>query len=136
MCQLVHWVLWVERSLACLCRASILSACPVRAHGVPCVREGTRAACHLRALEGYGCAWLCPWLAKPHATMGVSSGANTPQPPVAREGDVGSGRATHFLIHCTRVSPFLFPIKPMAAWLLLSMSKCILLTNFYHLLCH
>ena len=48
---------------------------------------------------------------------------------------MGSGQATHFLFHCTRVSPFLFPIKPMAAWLLLSMSKCILLTKLYHLLC-
>ena len=56
-------------------------------------------------------------------------------PPVARGGGVASGRATHFLTHRTRVSPFLFPFKPMAAWLHLSMSKCILLTNFYHLLC-
>ena len=57
MCQLVHWVLWAKRSLACLCRAR---ACPVQAHGVPCVRQGTWVACNLRALAGYGCAWAVP----------------------------------------------------------------------------
>ena len=112
------------------CRGRLM-ACQVRACGVPCVRQGTRVACHPCALAGYDCTWSVPVARLITRHLGrVQWRAHSP-PPVAREGGVANGRATHFLIHCTRVSPFLFPLTPMADWLLLSMSKCILLTKFY-----